>query len=73
MSDLVTRIWNGPFQAHATDPSGQLKTVEIGEEIQITKAQADENPGWFVPLPGPTPTANVKPLAALVPETTEVS
>jgi hypothetical protein len=73
MSDLVTRIWSGPFQAHATDPSGQVKTVEIGEEIQITRAQADENPGWFAPLPGPTLTPNVKPLAALVPENAEVA
>lgn len=51
MSDLVTRIWAGPFEAHATDLTGQLKVVQIGEEIQVTAVQAEENPVWFAPLP----------------------
>ena len=71
MGDLVTRIWSGPFQAHATDPTGQLKVVEIGEEIQVTAVQADENPRWYAPIPSSTPTA--KPSLASVPEFAEAA
>lgn len=43
MSDLVTRIWSGPFEAH--DSAG--RPVAIGDPIEVTPAQAKENPGWF--------------------------
>lgn len=53
MSDLVTRIWNGPFDAHVQN-GGQLITIVPGELIDVTPMQAKENPGWYAPLPSKT-------------------
>lgn len=38
MSELVDVIWSGPFHADG---------APIGSTIQVTRGQAEANPGWF--------------------------
>jgi hypothetical protein len=51
MSDLVTRIWSGPFDAH----DSAMRLIQPGEPIEVTAKQAKENPGWFAPVPTAKP------------------
>lgn len=68
MADLVDRIWAGPFEAH----DANMRTVQPGEIIQVTAKQAEDNPGWFQPLPAPEPVKAARPAAtASEPEAAE--
>lgn len=58
MTDLVSVIWSGPFEAHVGYPP---VTAQPGDEILVTPKQAAENPGWYQPLPAAAPARPTVP------------